>query len=301
MGDLSDNTVGKRQRSGNVGGGECISKTEVQVPRRRSVGPCLCLHLKTVSVKTNIQVSTMPYPASYIWQVTRPTRGCHHCRELKLNDKLDFVAKLHPSEFGWRDKRETSLNIVRPIVPWTFRPTKRWQSSYFPAWNNSSVEDILATSRVKSLLVNLENVSMKPGAAKTASGGKLIRLCTIFCIQIRSPWIFLQAKKKRCSKWKAHSQGTWHSSLTNFTTRVWTFSNAWESRKWKTEDVCIAYSKCGRINALFEEGKPLGVRAAGNRLRNRMNSTLNSPRLSRPFGAVGLPSLHDEYNRICGV
>ncbi len=52
---------------------------------------------------------------------------------------------------------------------------------------------------------------------------------------------------------------------------------------------------------LCMKGGNTGVRAAGNRLRNRMNCTLKSSRLSRPFGVVGLPSSPDEYNRHCGV
>ncbi len=43
-------------------------------------------------------------------------------------------------------------------------------------------------------------------------------------------------------------------------------------REWE-EDACIAYSRCGRINALYNWRKTLGVRAVKDRFRLKKHST----------------------------
>ncbi len=75
------------------------------------------------------------------------------------------------------------------------------------------------------------------------------------------------------SRWRAVSYGTRRSPFTNFSARFWTRSSAWQSRERIGEDVCAAYSRCVRINALYNGRKMIGVRVAKDRFRKKKHST----------------------------
>ncbi len=110
---------------------------------------------------------------------------------------------------------------------------------------------------------------MRVGAAKTASHGKSRRPCIILYMQIRSPRIRLRTRGNSCGRWKAVSYGTWRNPFTNFIANFWTLSKTHQSRERMGEDTCIAYSRRGRLNALHNWRKILGIRAAKSRFRQK--------------------------------
>ncbi len=105
------------------------------------------------------------------------------------------------------------------------------------------------------------------GGKKTVSHRKSRRPCIILNIQTRSPRILLRARKKSSSRLRAVSHGTLFRTFANFTASSWTLSSAWQSRERMGEDACIAYSRRGRIKALYNGMKILGVGVAKDSFR----------------------------------
>ncbi len=113
-----------------------------------------------------------------------------------------------------------------------------WQ--FAPIRGYSNVERMLAVTGFTSLLVNLETLIENPKA------GKSRRSCTM---QIRSPRILLRTREKSRSRWRAVGRGaallqTSSQLLEHF------LAPGNPGREWG--DACIAYSRCGRINALYK-------------------------------------------------
>ncbi len=68
----------------------------------------------------------------------------------------------------------------------------------------------------------------------------------------------------------------------------WTLSSAWQSNEWMRADACIAYSRCGRSNALYRGRKILGVRVAKDRLSLALNPVFRrSPRSQASWPHIG--------------
>ncbi len=140
-----------------------------------------------------------------------------------------------------------------------------WQ--FVPVRDYSNAERILRTTGFTPLLVNPESLTAKPkarGGSRNCVACKIEKSVPHF-LHTGHPGFFLGLGKRAAATVELLHIGRG----ANF----WTLSSAWQSRVRMGEDACIAYSRCGRMNALNRGRKTLGVRVTKDHFFQKKHPT----------------------------